>query len=55
MLRWEKIIRGGGLVMLMVGVLEACTPMSGVRNRSTDRPSTPLEAPAWPERGSEVS
>jgi len=46
-----KIIWGGCFVMLVTGMLMACTPMGGV----TDRTSTPPEAPAWSDMGSNAS
>ena len=55
MLNWEKIIRGGCLVMLVTGMLMACAPMESVRDRTPDRASTPPEAPAWSDRGSDAS
>jgi hypothetical protein len=55
MLHWGTIIRGKCLVMLVTGMLMACTPMGSVRDRTTDRVSTPPEAPAWSHRGSDAS
>ena len=52
---WGKIIRGGCLIMLVTGLLMGCTPMGSVRNQTTDRASTPPEAPAWSDRGSNAS
>ena len=55
MLHWEKIIQVGCLVMLVTGMLMACTPMGSVRNRTPDRASTPRAAPAWSEMNSDAS
>jgi hypothetical protein len=41
--------------MLMTGMLMACTLMGSVRDQTTDRASTPPEAPAWSEMNSDAS
>jgi len=55
MLHWGTIIRGVCLVMLVTGMLMACTPMGSVRDRTPDRASTPPEVPTWSNRGSDAS
>ena len=55
MLRWRRVIREGGLIMLMTGMLMACTSTGGVHDQTTDRASTPPKAPAWSDMGPNTS